>query len=190
MNSDYPTNVFSIPNHIEKSPAQYMYRKGVKQYNLCGEFSVAFCMQDKSHTNTIDDFLDYWQSKDLTLYQSLFKNGLSRTTGINDLERMLSDYGIMTPCQRFSPVSPILDFIASKLDDYNAIIGVQIDYNGYCVGKGINHWVVLTKLSVVDNLHAIAKIYNPFTNNYECYSWKEIMTSTGAYKQGIYVPKV
>jgi hypothetical protein len=189
MNPDYPSNILKIPNHIENSPAQYMYRKGIKQYSLCGEFCVAYCMKDEAHTDTIDDFLDYWQSKDLTLYQSLFKNGLGRTTGINDLERMLADYGVLTPCQRFAPVSPVLDFISSKLEDYQAIIGVQIDYNGFCVGKGIPHWIVLERLVVADDRHAIAPCYNPFTNNLEPYSWREIMTSTGAYKQGIWIPR-
>lgn len=195
MNLNYPSNVLNIPNHIENSrAAQYMYRvyknNKIAEYNLCGEFSVAYCMQDEAHTSTIDDFLDYWQANDLTWYQRWFSNGVSRTTGISDLERMLSDYGMVTPCPRFAPLSPSLDFISAKLADYQAIIGVQIDYTGYLVGKGIAHWVVLDKLTVANDSHAIADIYNPYTNSIEPYSWKEIMTSTGAYKQGIWVKRV
>jgi hypothetical protein len=144
-------------------------------------------MNEKS----IDDFLDAWEAKDLTWYQQVFKNGLGKTTGIYDLNKMLSIYwNIETPCQSISPLPPVLGFISEKLKDYRAIFGVQIDYSGYLVGKGIPHWIVLESLDVDDNIHAIATIYNPFTNSMERYSWKELMTSSGAYKQGLWVRRV
>jgi len=191
MNEYYPDRVLKIPSATpsETDAAQFIIRHKQKQFNLCGEFVVAYCMQDDAHTDDIDDFLDYWQAKDLTLYQSLFKNGLSRTTGISDLNKMLADYDVITPCQPISPLPPVLDFISAKLDSYQAIMGVQIDYSGYLVGKGIPHWIVLESLSVDSNIHAIATIYNPFTNSMERYSWREIMTSTGAYKQGLWVKR-
>lgn len=191
MTFHYSNQVLKIPNSIPGRPAQYMIRHNQKQYNLCGEFCVAFCMQDEAHSNNIDDFLNYWQATSLKWYQSAFNNGLSRTTGIIDLETMLFDYGVKTPCKRFSDVKlnpPYL--VESMLEDYQAIIGVNIDNYGYLVGSGIRHWVVLDEIQVHDDLHSIAGIYNPFTNLFEPYSWREIMTSTGAYKSGIWVPRV
>jgi hypothetical protein len=81
------------------------------------------------------------------------------------------------------------DFIESILQEHRIVIGVQIDYSGYLVGKGIPHWVVLDAITVIDSTHAICDIYNPYTNATEPYSWKELMTSTGAYKQGILVTR-
>lgn len=184
--------ILKIPNATsdEKDAAQYMFRHGRKQYNLCGEFCVAYIAQDVAHTDNIDDFLDYWQSKNLTLYQSLFKNGLARTTGIYDLERLLGEYDYPLPCLRFSnvPVTPIA--IYEMLKNYQAIVGVQIDYTGYLVGRGIPHWIVIESIEISDSNHAIINIYNPFDNLINPYSWRELMTSTGAYKHGIWVKRV
>jgi hypothetical protein len=185
----YRDNVLKIPNATPETrdAAQYMIRHGRKQYNLCGEFTVAFCMQDEAGTDDIDAFLDYWQAKDLKWYQSVFQNGLGRTTGVYDLDRMLSAYGVQTPSKPFAvcPMNPL--GLSTVLKDFQAIIGVQIDHTGYLVGKGIPHWVVLDRLTMIDSLHAICDVYNPFTNSMEPYSWKELMTSTGSYKSGIWV---
>ena len=186
MNSYYPTSVLDVPNATPetKDAAQYMFRKGTKQYNLCGEFCVSYCVGERN----INDFLDRWEADDLKWYQQVFRGGAGRTTGIYDLEKMLNVYGISTPCERFTAYN--LGFTSAKLDDYHAIVGVQIDSKGYLVGKGIAHWIVLLRIDVVDDNHAICTVYNPYTNNIEPYTWRELMTSTGAYKQGIWVRKV
>ena len=184
----YPANVLSIPHATESQTdaAQYMIRHKQKQYNLCGQFCVAFCMSDNTGSKDIDEFLNYWEAQVLKWYQSAFRGGLSRTTGIYDLEAMLSAYGIKTPCARvLFPYMPRL--WSDLLKEYQVILGVHIDHTGYLVGKGIPHWIVLDDILVVNDSHAICKIYNPFTNAFEPYSWRELMNSTGAYKQGIWV---
>lgn len=183
MNNYYRNNILEIPNATfdTKDAAQYMYRKGTKQYSLCGEFCVAYVLG----VSNIDTFLDNWEAKDLKWYQQVFKNGLGRTTGIYDLEKMLAVYDVVTPCQRFTLATP--EFFSEKLKLQKSIVGVQIDYTGYLVGKGIPHWVVLDRITVIDKNHAIVDIFNPYTNALEPYSWKEFMTSTGAYKNGIWV---
>lgn len=177
----------ATPN--ETDAAQYIIRNGKNQYNLCGEFCVAYCLQDETHTDTIDEFLDYWQAKNLKWYQTLFPNGIGRTTSIYDLKRMIEEYEYPPPSLLFSglPVNPYV--IQATLNDYQAIVGVQIDHAGYLVGRGIYHWVVLDAINVVDKLHSIVYIYNPFTNNIEPYSWREFMTSTGAYKNGLWIKR-
>lgn len=186
---NYDTPVLKIPNATPETSdaAQYMIYKGKKQYNLCGEFCVAYLMQDDAHTNNIDDFLNYWEAKDSKWYQTMFKDGLARTTSIYDLEKMLSAYDVVTPGIRFNSIKVDIFTVKSMLVYCQAVVGVQIDYQGYLVGKGIPHWVVLDRISVADSIHAVVDIYNPYTNKIEPYSWKELMTSMGAYKQGIWV---
>lgn len=191
MNEYYPDHVLTIPNATPETrdAAQYMFYRGRKQYNLCGQFCVAFCVKDETATDNIDDYLAYWEAVDLKWYQTLFKNGLARTTGIYDLEKMLTAYGYQTPLSRFADIkiTPLTVFTA--LDFHQAIVGVKIDSHGYLVGSGIPHWVVVDRITVIDELHAIVDVYNPFTNAMEPYSWRELMISTGSYKQGIWVPR-
>ena len=188
MNQYYPDRVLQIPNATPetKDAAQYMIRHKQKQYNLCGEFCVAYCMQDEVHTDNIDTFLDYWQAQNLKWYQSAFQNGLGRTTSIYDLKIMLDAYDA-----EYIPLnigSHPLGYLA-MLEKYQLIIGVSIDHTGYLVGQGIRHWEVLDCIMVIDDHHAICDLYNPFTNAMEPYSWRELMNSMGSYKQGLFVER-
>ncbi len=189
MNQYYPDRVLQIPNATPetKDAAQYMIRHKQKQYNLCGELCVAYCMSDEAHTSNIDDFLNYWQVKNLQWYQTVFKNGLSRTTGIYDLKIMLDAYGAKYTTLDI-PSRPIA--YLAMLDKYQLIAGVSIDHTGYLVGQGIRHWEVLARSMVIDEHHAICDLYNPFTNAMEPYAWRELMNSMGAYKQGLFVERV
>lgn len=191
MNQYYPDHVLTIPNATPetKDAAQYMFYKGKRQFNLCGEFCVAYCMKDTAQTDSIDEFLNYWEAKSTRWFKTLFKNGLARTTGIYDLDKMLEAYGCEIPSMKFASTPKNPAAINLALEQYRAIVGVKIDYGGYLVGNGIPHWVVLERLMVIDNTHAICDIYNPFTNAMEAYSWRELMISTGAYKQGIWVKR-
>lgn len=191
MNEYYPSNVLKIPNATPetKDAAQYMFYKGRKQFNLCGEFCVAYSMQDDTASNNIDEYLAYWEAKDIKWFKTLFNNGLARTTGIYDLEKMISAYGYTTPLKRFADIKTTPLAISTVLDYFQAIVGVRIDNHGYLVGNGIPHWVVLEKINVIDELHAIVDIYNPFTNAMEPYTWRELMTSTGSYKYGTWIPR-
>lgn len=191
MNEYYPNNVLKIPNATPETrdAAQYMIYRGRKQYNLCGEFCVAYCMQDEARTDNIDEFLAYWEAKELKWFNSLFKDKLARTTGIYDLNKMLGAYDATNTFPLANVIIKHPYIVREQLASYQAIIGVHIDYTGYLVGKGIPHWVVLESVLVIDDLHAICDIYNPFTNAIEPYSWKELMTSTGAYKYGLWVER-
>lgn len=188
MGYGYP--ILKIPKATESQTdaAQYMIWNGVKQYNLCGEFCVAYCMQDEAHTDTIDDFLKYWEAKELKWWKTLFNSvRLARTTGIYDLEIMLKSYEANYIPWKSIPVKP--EDFSSALVDYQLIVGVHIDHTGYLVGKGIPHWVVVEAVGVLDKNHAIVDVYNPYTNVLELYSWREFMTSTGSYKQGLWIQK-
>lgn len=189
MINSYRTHVLNIPSATPETSdaAQYMIYKGRKQYNLCGEFCVAYCMQDEAHTETIDDFLKYWEVQKPKWFATLFRDSLARTTGVYDLKMMLDTYGAV-----YFPFAKVqCDPLAIRLElEYSqAIIGVQIDRGGYLVGRGIPHWIVLENITIIDSTHAIVDIYNPFTNAVEPYSWRELMISTGAYKQGLWISR-
>ena len=187
----YPDKVLQVPSEtpIQTDAAQYMIRHGKKQYNLCGEFCVTYCVADERNSKDVDSFLNFFESNDLKWYQAIFKGGLGRTTGIYDLERMLAMFGFKVPMKPFSKIvmNPLV--VEDLLLDFQAIIGVQIDHSGYLVGKGIPHWVVLERCVVIDEIHVIVDIYNPYTNAIEPYTWREVMLSTGSYKQGIWIPR-
>ncbi len=193
INEYYPNNVLNIPNATPetKDAAQYMIYKGRKQYNLCGEFCVAYIMQDEAFTNNIDEFLNYWEAVDLKWYQTLFKNGLARTTGIYDLEKMIKPYYLLEPFyfKQLAGIKTDVYSLGSMLDYHQAIVGVKIDSHGYLVGSGTPHWVVLDKINVIDQYHAIIDIYNPYTNAMEPYTYRELMISTGSYKQGLWIER-
>lgn len=188
MNEYYPDRILKIPNATPETndAAQYMFYKGRKQYNLCGEFCVAYCMQDDANTDTINDFLDYWEAKEQKWYKTLFQNGLSRTTGIPDLKKMLDCYNAFY-------VDPKglsnLETVARQLDSYQLIIGVRIDYTGYLVGQGINHWVVVESITPAAGNSANVVIYNPYLNAMQPFGWRELMTSTGASKNGLLIAR-
>lgn len=173
----------------DKDAAQNIILYNKVQYNLCGQFCVAFCAQDETHNENIEDFLNYWEVKEPKWYQSLFPNKQSRTTSIYDLEKMLSAYGYSVPCKRFADLNRTPTALWSMLQFHQLIIGVKIDHTGYLVGSGIAHWVVAEGIDIIDQNHAIVDLYNPYTNKMEPYSWREFMNSTGAYKNGIYVER-
>lgn len=183
----YNTPVLTIPRATpsDNDAAQYMIMNGTKQYNLCGQFCVAYCMQDNTHTNNIDDYLNYWEAVDLKWWKTIFKSKIARTTSRYDLRKMLSAYDV-TP-NELTDYSIDMETFYEISDFHQAILGVGINYKGYLVSGGIRHWVVLDSIEIMDSNHGIVTVYNPYTNHMEPYSWQELITSMGTYKQGLWV---
>jgi len=183
----YNSPILEIPNATESDSdaAQNMFHDGVKQYNLCGQFSVAYCMRARAGTKNIDDFMEHWELTDLPWWKTIFRNKLARTTGVYDLQKMLASFDPVVMKWSEVKVDPVV--FSDTLVKYWLITGVKIDHTGYLVGSGIPHWVVVETIDVTDKNHAIVDIYNPYTNIIEPYSWRELMTSTGNYKQGLWV---
>lgn len=189
MDYYYPDNVLKIPHPIPGSKvAQYMFVKGVKNFNLCGQLCVAYVTQDETGINDVDVFLDYWKSKDLKWYQQIFKNGLGRTTSLYDLDRMLAAYDY-PPSLRWNKDNQSPIGVSIALEKYQAIVGVGIDNKGYLISGGIRHWVVLDRVDAIDDQYAIVDVYNPFTNSIRPFTWRELMMSMGTWKQGLWVSR-
>jgi hypothetical protein len=175
-------NVLTIPNATpsQTDAAQYMVYRGGVQYNLCGEMSAAYCLRERVGDAVIDDFLNGWKQSKPTWFETLFRNNLARTTGPGDIVNMIGAYAekplvVTTDYLKRFPFTA--DVLKVTLLSQRVIIGVQIDNIGYLVGKGIPHWVVLE--AITDDPRPIVTIYNPFTNNQEQYSFRELRKSNG-----------
>jgi hypothetical protein len=184
----YLSNVLQIPHHIPGKPSQYMTVNGVRNYNLCGYFAVAYCMQDEGGTTNIDTFLEYHKIKSPGLWRSLFSKNLGRTTGIYDLTMLLMGYAVTPLTLDSTPFK--ISAVSLALKDYQLILGVSINgVNGMLTSNGVRHWVVVEEMEVISALHAIVKVYNPFTNSHEPYKWEQIISSVGTYRQGLWVER-
>jgi hypothetical protein len=183
---NYRDNILSVPHATpqEGDAAQYMFRHGKKQANLCGHFCVAYCVGALD----ITAFLDAIQVSNPKWYAGAFPNGISRTTSIYDLNLLLKEYGYQ-PTEKLTNIPLKPDTVSTKLLTHRAIVGVKIDVWGYLVGSGIPHWIILEDIEVYDNQYATCNVYNPYTNKTRPFSWRELMTSTGAYKQGLWVSR-
>lgn len=165
------------PNDFE----QYLVRFG---NNLCGHFCVAFVAGWKFE---IEGWLD--TLKPYPWYARLFPGGMGRTTGIADLDKLLSTFeGYQTPSPtvdkaltRSAPkiAKYVPGRVAEILTENYIIAGCKIDRgNGRLRGSGVPHWVVLDRC-VPDRFGGWIELYNPAPDSMERYSWQEFIASAG-----------
>ena len=179
--------VVAIPNQTTnpQDAAQYMVWLDKVQYNLCGELCV--CYIAKSDLGTM---LTEWKAKAPSMWNSVFYNGKARTTGLPDLESMLSIFDTPAPTFRLDVClrDPLLGRalitparMERLLEMHQAIVSVKIESTfGRLKPSGIGHWVVLNTVYPHGINSGMVEIYNPFTNLMEGYSWAEFTASMGA----------
>lgn len=184
---DEHPQIIPIPHQTEspQDAAQYMVWFNQVQYNLCAELCVCYL----AHVDLID-LITEWGVKAPSIFNRVFYGGRSRTTGIPDLESMLSILSYPAPSVRLEAGlrDPILERalitparMESMLQLHQAIVGVKIDGTfGRLQSSGIGHWVVLNAVYPFGINRATVQIYNPFTNELEGYSWAEFTASMGA----------
>lgn len=184
--ADHP-QVVNIPHQTDspQDAAQYMVWLNQVQYNLCGELCVCYI----AHAD-LGAMLTDWKVKMQSVFNRIFYGGRSRTTGLPDLENMLSLFGYPAPSVRLDAGlrDPILERalvtparMESMLQLHQAIVGVKIEsYLGRLKPSGIGHWVVLENVYPHGINGGHVEIYNPFTNQMEGYSWAEFTASMGA----------
>ena len=177
----------AIPNQTEnpQDAAQYMIWLDKVQYNLCGELCVCYIARSDLGTMLTD-----WKAKAPSMWNSVFYNGKARTTGLPDLESMLSVFGFPAPSIRLDVClrDPLLERalvtparMERLLEMHQAIVGVKIETTlGRLKPNGIGHWVVLNTVYPHGVNGGMVEIYNPFTNLMEGYSWAEFTASMGA----------
>ena len=187
IEKEFPDHVVET-NLSTKNPndaAQYILWEGRTQYNLCGEFCVAYIADD-----SIDNFLSIWKAKPLSFYKRIFGGGLARGTSADELVDMLNTYSwsewVSLSSMLLDPTNPQRHLISPKrikdLLDYGwkIIVSVKINrQNGDLEPTGILHWVVVTSV-IPDEINAgWAEVYNPFPNKIQRYSWKTFTKSMG-----------
>ena len=162
------------------------------QYNLCGEFCVAFIAGD-----SIEHFLSQWQPRSPSVFSRIFLGGRSRPTGAGDVLDMLSVYGLTG--QDFGGM--LIDHvkngvlltpgrIAAISANYHIILGVNIDnLTGSLRGSGVGHWVCVEKV-VPDGVgRGWVEFYNPFPNQIQRESWATVAASASTQPYGLAVPR-
>ncbi len=181
--------IFSLQEDVVKSETQspypydagqYIIWKNNIQYNLCGEFCVA-----NIFGKSIDTFLKDWEAKPASLFNRIFREGKSLTSGVPELIDMVKTYqgqhqsidALKDPHGKYILMSP--GRVQNILKDWKLIIGCKISgISGELKTTGIPHWV--TVLNVIpDGFGGWVEIYNPFPNRIEVYSWREFISSVG-----------
>jgi len=163
--------------------AQYVVYKGNVQYNLCGQFCAAYCLGCVDVS--IEEFLDKWAFEQSSVFNRIFRGGKGRTTGIEDLRSMLYAAGKeYMPSVQDELTDPDLKRplmtpgrVIRLLMSNRIIIGCTIEGQfGRLKRSGIPHWVAVEEITP-EGRGGVVKLYNPFSNGMELYSWEEFVAS-------------
>lgn len=191
LEPDQPVQIEN-PNPDPNSARQYVKIDGILRHNLCGQFCAAFIGGDG-----IEAFVRKWKQADPIYYNLTMGFGADRTTGLDSLDSMLSVYGHPKKNLRFDTglMDPILKRpiytpgkVEAMLRDHFLIAGTYISPSGYLQKGGIGHWVVLVGVTPNKVNRGYARIYNPFHNALENYSWREFSESA-ASMNGLWVKR-
>jgi len=165
-----------------------IYQK-IKQYNLCGEFSVAHIVGDG-----IVNLLNKWAGNAPATANFILSTG--SPIGLDQIKSLLTLYGFQGPFPGFleglkDPVigkHPYLATpgrIAKMLQNNWLIAGVRIDNRtGEFVRSGgpnhVGHWIVVKTLIPFGLNNGNVRVYNPFPNNYQMITFRLLLESMGS----------
>ena len=151
--------------------------------------------KDDIKSFSIDRVLKFWKAIQPDLYNSILGGSNNLPTGPEDLITILNAYGYnKEDITYYGQSSPGRD--EKKLETHFLIAGVKIDVNKKGtltnkLGAGVDHWVVVDKMTLRGNLvggnGGWVELYNPFLNRWEEYSYREF---TDAFSwSGLWVKK-
>jgi len=187
---------FAVPTSSQtpnpNDAAQDIVFLGKVQYNLCGEFCVAFIAGD-----SIENFLAQWQPKSPSFFNRIFQGGVSRPTGSQDVQNMLAVYGMTGQDIAGLLTDPIKNGVlltpgrmAAVSANYHIMLGVQIDrLAGTLRGSGVGHWVCLEKVIPDGVGRGWVEFYNPFPNQIQREPWSTLVASIGTQPYGLAVKR-
>ena len=154
-------------------PKQFIFWKGIKQVNMCGELCVAF-LTGKSLREVLTD----WEVKLPSFFRRIFSGGKATGTSNADLIALFALHGLHA-----SPLS-LAKYTPGKLEDLfvrnEIIVGVRINTAGELRGGHILHWVALTNITLDRKMMGWVTVYNPYNNCEELYSWDEFVKAAGS----------
>ena len=165
---------------------------GNVQYNLCGEFCVAFIAGD-----SIENMLQKWQPKSPSIFSRIFQGGRSRPTGPDDVSTMLAVYNLTGENIVTLLRDPVKDGVlwtpgrmSALVQDYHVILGVNIDQiTGLLRGSGVGHWICVEKVTPDSVGRGWVEFYNPFPNQIQRESWSTVTSSIGGSPFGLAVKR-
>jgi hypothetical protein len=192
---DYPNpgNVVPIESSVKLPYASMevqdiIYQK-IKQYNLCGEFSVAHIVGDG-----IVNLLNKWANNAPAAASFILSKGLP--TGPDQIKSILAMYGLQGPFLGFleglkDPVIGKRPYLATPgrmekmLQNNWLIAGVRIDNRtGEFVRSGganhVGHWIVVETVTPFGLNNGHVRVYNPFPNNYQMITFRLLLESMGS----------
>lgn len=208
---DYPNpgNVVPIESSVKLPYASLevqdiIYQK-IKQYNLCGEFSVAHMVGDG-----IVNLLNKWASNAPAIASVILAKGLP--AGPDQIKTILAMYGLQGPFPGFleglkDPVISKRSYLATpgrmaKMLQRNWLLaGVRIDNRtGEFVRSGgsnhVGHWIVVEAVTPFGLNNGDVRVYNPFPNNYQNITFRLLLESMGSGdpslvddSSGLWIPK-
>lgn len=175
----------------EHKPHQNIVWEGREKFNLCGQFCIAWIAEETS----IEEFLRKWKVNDRKTFERIVPG--DRLTDTNDLHSMLSVYpGYVPVSYELALTDIVLERILftprrlqAQVSNYSfPILSVTIDKGtGNIQSSGIKHWIVVVGVNPSGVNRAVVTVYNPYVNQLQTYSWKEIENSIGYTPQGIIV---
>jgi hypothetical protein len=199
---DLTTTILRHPADLEIQDAIHANRSGYQyldivnalgktkiHYNLCGEF----CAAALAGVDVIP-LLNQWKAV-YPKAMDIMRN--NEGTGLSDIKSILQMYDLKFEEYRYtpsiSPVSPVR--ILDLLNKGKMVFwGVAIfKANGKLSGpvssdKTTRHWIILEDVIPVGN-NGWVRIYNPFRNREEVYSYDYFIQSVGQFGIGLLVDK-
>jgi hypothetical protein len=159
------------------SAAQYIDVYGATgrhlvHFSLCGEFCVA-ALSGKD----VLPLLKSWLDSKFYRAPSILKDPHEGTSAA-DLQSLLTVVGLQGELYTSIPTTP--QIIKERLDSGQfAIVGCGINSGGKIKADGkIRHWVVLEDILPVGN-NGWVRVYNPFNNRDEVYTYSLFIASAG-----------
>jgi len=147
---------------------QYINWKGVKQVNMCGEMCIAYLLNVPLHI-----ILEEWEAKSLPFYKRIFGGGRATGTSYLDLMQLCALLGTTA-----APLQSSLPYYTPLSIPAGCICGCRINgVTGRLNGGGIGHWVVPIGIDAERCGYGTVRIYNPYPNRVEVYSWAEFEAS-------------
>ncbi len=191
--NEFPLDAVAVPpqpSRAANDPGQDILWLGRKQFNLCGEFCVAYLAGD-----SIANMLTQWQPKAPSIFNRVFRilahgadANLSRPTGTEEVKSMLAVYNkqgvdvntlLLDPVKKSTVVSP--GRFAAVTRDYDIILGVKMDAaTGNIRGQGVGHWICVTEVKPDGRNRGWVTFYNPFPNQMQRESWGTLVNSMHA----------
>jgi hypothetical protein len=177
----------------------------IKQYNLCGEFSVAHIVGDG-----IVNLLNKWASNAPATASVILPKGLP--TGLDQIKTILAVYGLKGPFLGFleglkdpligkRPYLATSGRMAKMLQSNWLLAGVRIDNRtGVFVRSGgpnhVDHWIVVEAVTPFGLNNGYVQVYNPFPNDYQTITFRLLLESMGSGdpalvddSSGLWIPK-